>query len=434
MASERDIRHREGDRRRDGSGGNAPRDARGRARRAPSAPPREREGRRARTSRPPVAQPTVPERIVRAIVTVLVAIRDLIAFIFLFLFNLIRAIIGHPVGRIVLLVVVAALLIFGISTGVSRCSQGEAPEQQGAEQQSAPQAVAYDPTPESVSALQVSSSGTVPVTLNAARADVVPQLSDEQNARIEEVVESYTSNERTVGFLFVNLKTGMALVRDIDSEVYAASSIKGPYAAYVCSLIDDGQISRDTQCANTWNVDSGSTRTEESYSVESLVSDMIIWSDNNALRFLRASYDSLGFEDYLASMNADPTIMDEKYFAHYSTRTSAVMWMRIYQYLKQADANENAAWLAELMSETEISFIRNGVEQAGMDAVVYNKGGWCTDEDDSGPEGDYNGMCDSAIIVERGVPYLLTIMTDTPYTEPNVELFSDMAAALLDAR
>lgn len=382
----------------------------------------------------PVAQPTVPERIVRAIVTVLVAIRDLIAFIFLFLFNLIRAIVGHPVGRIVLLVIVVALLIFGISTSVSRCSQGEAPEQQGAEQQSAPQAVAYDPTPESVSALQVSSSGTVPVTLNGARADVVPQLSDNQNARIEEVIESYTSNERTVGFLFVNLKTGMALARDIDSEVYAASSIKGPYAAYVCSLIDDGQISRDTQCANTWNVDSGSTRTEESYSVESLVSDMIIWSDNNALRFLRASYDSLGFEDYLASMNADPTIMDEKYFAHYSTRTSAVMWMRIYQYLKEADTNENAAWLAELMSETEISFIRNGVEQAGMDAVVYNKGGWCTDEDDSGPEGDYNGMCDSAIIFERGVPYLLTIMTDTPYTEPNVELFSDMAAALLDAR
>lgn len=364
---------------------------------------------------------------------ILGAVKDLLLAVLSLLFNLVRLLVTTLPGRVILLVATIVLAVFLISTNVTQCSQDGQGDSSPVEQ-SGTHYARYNPSTSDVASLQIGSDGVATFTLNAATPDVTPTLSDEQTQKINDALEPFISNDRTVGFMLVNLNTGMGIGYDIDGEVYAASSLKGPYAAFVCKLIDEGQISRDTQCANTWNNDSGSTRDEPYYSVESLMQDMIIYSDNNAFRFLRSSYDSLGFEQYLSDMQADTSIMDERYFAHYSARTSATMWTAIYQYLQQADENENAAWLKELMSETEVSFIRDGVTSLNMNATVYNKAGWCADSDDTSPSGDANGVCDSAIVVEGSTPYLLTVMTGAPYTEANAQLVSELASAVLDAR
>lgn len=370
---------------------------------------------------------SVPQRILAVIAAIFIGIKNIIMFVLDIVLNVLRTISSSPLGRLLLLIGVVVIVALAIVAGVNHCSQPAGTEQPS-EESSESTTENYYPDTAALASLQLASTDTTPFTLNQNRADIVPVLSDDQTQAINNATNVLTDQGHTVGFVFINLQTGMGVARDVDTQVYAASSIKGPYAAYVCSLIDQGQISRDTQCANNWVLDEGSSRTQSSYSVESLMKDMVEDSNNDALRFLRASYDSLGFEQYLANMSADVAIAQEPgSFAHYDARNSAIMWMSIYQYITQAETNENAAWLAEMMSSTNLSFVRNATEANGMEATVYNKGGWCVGD-------SYNSVCDSAIVYENGVPYLLTIMTDAPDGSDNEEAVTAIAAALLNAR
>ncbi len=391
--------------------------------------PPAQDNRHANKSRGQHSAPTqsVPQRILAVIAAIFVGIKNIIMFVVDIVLNTLRTIASSPLGRLLLLIVAVVIVALAVVTGVNHCSQ-PATTEQASEESSESITEDYYPDTAALASLQLASTDTTPFTLNQNRADIVPVLSDDQTQAINSATQVLTDQGHTVGFVFINLQTGMGVARDVDTDVYAASSIKGPYAAFVCSLIDQGQISRDTQCANTWVLDEGSSRTESSYSVESLMKDMVEDSNNDALRFLRSAYDSLGFEQYLANMHADVAIAQEAgSFAHYDARNSAIMWMSIYQYITQAETNENAAWLAEMMSSTNLSFVRNATEIDGMEATVYNKGGWCVGE-------NYNSVCDSAIVYENGVPYLLTVMTDAPDGSNNEEAVTNVAAALLNAR
>lgn len=383
----------------------------------------------------PEPGPSVPQRILSVIFRVLVAIKNIILFLVEAVFRGLRTIASYPIGKFVLLIAALALIAVIVLTVLNRCSAPAPATDQNAnanteQANTTTTVVDYTPDTSMLASLQLSSADATPFTLNLSRTDVVPSVPEDKMQAINNATAVLTDQEITVGYVFLNLKTGMGLARDVDTEVYAASSIKGPYAAYLCSLMDQGQISRDTRCKNTWRLDEGSGRDQSTYSVESLIEDMVVWSDNDALRFVRSSYDDLGFEQWLADMSADTNIAhDGAWFAHYTARDSAIMWMSIYQYLTQAETNENAAWLAELMSSTEVSFIRNGTEIEGMEATVYNKGGWCIGSSD-----DYDSVCDSAVVYDGNVPYLLVIMTSAPDGSNNEEAVSNIAAALLDAR
>ena len=380
--------------------------------------------------------PSVPQRILSVVVRVLVAIKNIILFVLEALFKGLRFVASYPIGKFVLLIAALALVAV-VALTVLNLWPGSAPAADqnvnaDTEQETTTTTVIdYTPDTSMLASLQLASTDATPFTLNISRTDVVPSIPEDKLQAINDATSALTDQEITVGYVFLNLKTGMGLARDVDTEVYAASSIKGPYAAYLCSLMDEGQISRDTRCKNNWRLDEGSGRDQSTYSVESLIEDMVVWSDNDALRFVRASYDDLGFEQYLANMSADTNIAhDGEWFAHYTARDSAIMWMSIYQYLTQAETNENAAWLAELMSKTNTSFVRNAVEANDMEATVYNKAGWCI-----GSSGDdYDSVCDSAIVYDGNVPYLLVIMTSAPDGSDNEEAVTNIAAALLDAR
>lgn len=372
----------------------------------------------------------MPSRIAGVLIHAATTIKDGILFVLDAALNALRSATYHPIARLVLLIVGIAVVALFIVACVDYCSQGPASDQTAAEKTTTEADDQYQPQTGDLASLQLESTSLTAFTLNQNRSDVVPEISDQAMQSINDATQALTERGYTVSYVFVNLNTGMGIARDVDTKVYGASSIKGPYAAYLCSLIDQGSISRSTQCANTWVLDDNSQRNQSSYSVESLIEDMITESDNDALRFLRSAYDSYGFEQYLANMQADVGIAQEEgSFAHYTARDSAIMWMSIYQYLIQAENNENAAWLAELMSSTNLSFIRNATENNNMEAVVYNKGGWC-----SGSGDDYNSICDSAIVFESGTPYLLTIMTSASDGSDNEEKVTNLAAALLNTR
>ena len=369
------------------------------------------------------SRPSVPLCIFSVILRIVSAVKRAVLFLFNVALNALRSAASHPIGRLLLLIVAVILVALLIVVGIHVGSQDSASEPATNEQ--------YQPNTGDLASLQLVGSDFTAFTLNQNRSDVIPKISDDKLAAISSATQALTSHGYSVGYIFVNLDTGMGIAQNVDTSVYAASSIKGPYAAYLCSLLDQGTLSRNTQCPNTWLLDSNSTRDQPSYSVESLIHDMIVESDNDALRFLRSSYDSYGFEQYLANMQADTNIAHEEgSFAHYTARDSAIMWMNIYQYLIQGESNENAAWLAELMASTNLSFIRNAAENQHIDAIVYNKGGWCVDSDND----NYNSVCDSAIVFESETPYLLTIMTSAPDGSDNEEAVTNIASALLDTR
>lgn len=378
------------------------------------------------------SRPSVPSCIFSVILRIAFAVKRAVLFLFDVALNALRSAASHPIGRLLLLIAAVILVALLIVVGIHVVSQDPASEPATNEETTSDTtSKQYQPNTGDLASLQLASSDFTAFTLNQNRSDVIPKISDDKLAAISSATQALTSHGYSVGYIFINLNTGMGIAQNIDTSVYAASSIKGPYAAYLCSLLDQGTLSRNTQCPNTWVLDSNSTRDQSSYSVESLIHDMIVESDNDALRFLRSSYDSYGFEQYLANIQADTSIArEEGSFAHYTARDSAIMWMNIYQYLIQAESNENAAWLAELMASTNLSFIRNATENQHMDTVVYNKGGWCVDSDSD----DYNSVCDSAIVFESGTPYLLTIMTSAPDGSNNEEAVTNIASALLDTR
>jgi hypothetical protein len=115
-------------------------------------------------------------------------------------------------------------------------------------------------------------------------------------------------------------------------------------------------------------------------------------------------------------------------FPTYSVRDSATLWMHMWNYLNTG--TETAQWLGGLLSKTELSFLRNGVEQAGMeDATVYNKAGWCAST--SGVEDAVN---DAGIVVDGDNVYLVVAFTSTPDGETAEANLADLFEALLQTK
>ncbi len=91
---------------------------------------------------------------------------------------------------------------------------------------------------------------------------------------------------------------------------------------------------------------------------------------------------------------------------------------------KGASNVNNAEWFSELLTETNRSYIRDGV--AGKGVTVRNKAGWIS--------GDYDASTDCAYIDVKGRPYLMAIMTSQPASQAAFDRVSDLARRLFAAR
>ena len=126
----------------------------------------------------------------------------------------------------------------------------------------------------------------------------------------------------------MDLGTGRGIAGNVDVPIYGASSFKGPYCAYVVNKefpndIDRASSSRLTQVENT-----------------------IVWSDNSSYGKLRRTYGNDGMEAWLAEAGVDTALVNDTYFPTYTARQSALMWLKIYEYLTTADTSA-AQWLSD---------------------------------------------------------------------------------------
>lgn len=233
------------------------------------------------------------------------------------------------------------------------------------------------------------------------------QLTDAQSAAINEALSHMTASHST-GVLFCNLSTGKGLAYNLDERVYGASSFKGPYAAYLCQHLADGQAGLSS-------------------SARSLMASMVTQSDNDAFKTLRNTYDSSGFTGWLSECGVATDIASDTHFPRYSARESALLWLRTYRYLNAG--SETASTLADLFKQTNVSFIRNGVGEVDGQATVLNKAGWSA----SGTR--FTGLCDAGLIeATDGTVYLMSLMSNAPDGSPYTGYLANLATALYSAK
>lgn len=277
--------------------------------------------------------------------------------------------------------------------------------------------VAQRLTPDALNS--VDSFATAPATFSLIEGEDAAPLSEEQQESLAAATQNIEDGGYTVGFTLINLNTGKGIAYNLDSRVYGASSFKGPYAAYLCQHLGDNDASYPSG--------SEAAGSGVSSSIYSLIQPMILYSDNSAFSSLRNTYDSAGFAEWLNSCGVDSEIMHDTHFPRYSTRESALLWLRTYQYLKTN--TPTAQNLASLYEQTNVSFIRSGVSDDAEVEAVLNKAGWC-----SGSE-RFTGLCDAGLIkCTDGTTYLMSTMTNSPDGGLYTVRLANLASTLFECR
>lgn len=265
----------------------------------------------------------------------------------------------------------------------------------------------------------VDSFATAPGTFSLIEGEDSTPLSEEQQESLAAATQNIEDGGYTVGFTLINLNTGKGIAYNLDSRVYGASSFKGPYAAFLCQHLGDNDASYPSG--------SEAVGPGVSSSMYSLIQPMILYSDNSAFSSLRNSYDSVGFAEWLNSCGVDSEIMHDTHFPRYSARESALLWLRTYQYLKTN--TPTAQNLASLYEQTNVSFIRSGVNDDGEVEAVLNKAGWC-----AGSE-RFTGLCDAGLIkCTDGSTYLMSTMTNSPDGGLYTVRLANLASTLFEYR
>ena len=179
-----------------------------------------------------------------------------------------------------------------------------------------------------------------------------PTLEDESLALLQDAL-SRAQELGDVGVVFYDLSSGKGVTYNPDVEVYGASSYKALYALYICeSLVETGQVSLDDSLGTYGGYNMGWQ------TVRDLIDAAVVNSDNDSFIALRAAFDSVGYEDWIASLGIDyDTALDPMSdFPTYCPRTSAKLWREMSEYLSRD--TETSQWLSDLLASTTRSFIR----------------------------------------------------------------------------
>lgn len=229
-----------------------------------------------------------------------------------------------------------------------------------------------------------------------------PTLEDESLALLQDAL-SRAQELGDVGAVFYDLSSGKGVTYNPDVEVYGASSYKALYALYICeSLVETGQVSLDDSLGTYGGYNMGWQ------TVRDLIEAAVVNSDNDSFIALRAAFDRVDYEDWIATLGVEDEVALDPMsdFPTYCPRTSAKLWREMNEYL--SCGSETSQWLSELLSSTSRSFIRDGI--ADEQVLVRNKAGWISED------GCYS-TCDAGLIDIDGRTYVMSIMTSMPWSD-----------------
>lgn len=268
--------------------------------------------------------------------------------------------------------------------------------------------VSYTPHSTDLDSAPAASDGIATFSLieGEGASKVIPTLTEEQTNAITYALDQIKAITPDVGFMILDIDTGAGICYNIDQDIYAASSFKGPYSVYVCESATSGNLPSSTR---------------------DNIHNAIAWSDNNSYYRLRNAYNGTTFTSWMEEVGVDPA-KAARTFPTYNVRDLSKLWLHSYPYLTNTN-DTKAQWLANELRNTEVSFLRDGIVLSGAsDATVMNKGGWIIGSK------NYNAVIDAGLVEDDGHHYLVSIMTALPDGEPREQLVSDLAATLYSIR
>lgn len=268
------------------------------------------------------------------------------------------------------------------------------------------------------------------------RSNKAPELTEKQRNAINSAIEDI-QQFGNLSMVFFNANTGKGYSFAPDKTVYGASSLKGPYAVYVCQQFVDPGKARLSDSVPLYSTNEGSIPVDTSEvwislnadgtaSVKDLITSSVVNSDNAAFGMLRNEYDTKGWNKWAQKLTVKDTPHDPtSWYAWYCARSSAKFWLNALEYFE--GETKTSAWLKPLFEQTTVSFLRDGIKNT--DTTVMNKAGWC-----AGGGADFDSTCDAGIIVLDGQTYIMSIMTSMPDSSTSRECVSALAKALFNAR
>lgn len=328
---------------------------------------------------------------------------------------------------------------------------------------------AHTPTAQEILALS-DQKAPFAFTLNSEDTSSAPVLSDRSLVALNNALMFYEVRDYAASYLMLDLTTGRGIAGNLDQTIYGASSFKGPFCTYVVQKEMPNDIN-----------EASSSRVSE-------IENTIVYSDNASYGQLRRDFGNDGIKEWLGEAGVDAALADDTMFPRYTGRQAALMWLKIYDYLKNADTSA-AEWLSETFEKTEVSFLRNGalgtssaghtdylpeegsgseesfeetelaidtadgtepaddellavtvvedgeeavepapeVASLGSSITVRNKAGWIAGEDD-------DAICDAGIVTINGHDYLMVIMTSAADSAEGEQAFAHLARTLFEVR
>ena len=259
-----------------------------------------------------------------------------------------------------------------------------------------------------------------PFAFALAENDVAPALASDTGNDITYATSTFNEAGWKTGYLLVDLETGRGVAGGLDERVFGASAIKAPFVHYLCERwLDEGRINLDSTVGGS------------DVTVREAVEAAILKSDNDSYKLLFNAY-SAEWGSWLKELGIAGEINAYQRNPYYTARESGVMWLEIHRYINAEgdNAGEHAAWFADLLASTQVSFMRHAIGGDGVS--VLSKPGWYATPE--GSEQNMDGFCESGIVSADGRDYLLVVMTNAAYKGSLEYPFEDIIQAVWAAR
>ena len=251
----------------------------------------------------------------------------------------------------------------------------------------------------------------------------MPGLKAETRASIEQVISQITDKQYDVSFLLLDLQTGQGYSKNPEEVYFGASSIKGPYVAALAErVVDAGEASLPDQLERDsaeFNDGSGTIKDDPAgttYTLEEVMTRTIVYSDNMGYDILREEYGADFFGKWLNGGSVE-TSYAGKQWPSYDARTLTKMWVSIYEYFQSGRGISEE--VKGMFDHSEGSVITQAL---GDTYTVYAKPGYTGTSSNQ-------AWHDAALVMSGDHPYLMTIMTNIPWSSQD-DTYGDLLAEL----
>ena len=204
------------------------------------------------------------------------------------------------------------------------------------------------------------------------------KLSSSAGRQLSDAVSALTSRGYKLGFIMMDLTTGVGVCRNQDVSLYIASSIKGPYVAAVNKYYP-------SRVSAYW---------------KNVMTDTIVNSSNSGYSSLRSQFGSSIFSSYMTYAGVSGRWSASVSYPYMRPRDLAKLWVANYWYFYE-ETNNNSAWCRSIFTHSSNSPIYYAL---GNRYTVHSKPGWY-------PYSPYWVQNDGGIVMANGRPYLISILS-----------------------